>query len=201
MIQTTPPNRDVPPHTHTSRSYFAPGFARLANSGARHHKKSKTCKACRCVHEWIGTLIWRGLFLQSCKERRYLATATWAHAHLWHLMDTHGRYLSDEVAKEIHHVGYTFLLSYAAVAIVAAQKGEAGCMITPKFHYCAHMLDYVLRYKLNPRFVHCFGAEDFVGRQANVAKACHRSTCAKRCAERFLVMLGHRWAKLLRPLP
>ena len=126
-------------------------------------------------------------------RRRLIACCCYAHAQLWHIMDTSNRWFTDEQATEFHLRGYQFLLCYSALTRLCCEAREVGWMLYPKFHLMTHMLDKALSDKQNPRFTHCFGGEDFVMRMARIGKRCHRSTACLRSLQRWLHCSGKRF--------
>ena len=91
------------------------------------------------------------------------------------------------------------LVFYNALASAAADAGEHLWKVLPKHHMLTH-LAYDQAPWANPRWVHCYGDEDMVGRVKKLVNVCHGSTCARKALSRYLIIVGMRWLRLLAEL-
>lgn len=67
-----------------------------------------------------------------------------------------------------------FLLSYSWLATESHRQNKKMWSLVPKFHYFAHLVEQAQF--CNPRFVWCYGSEDFVGRASCLAQSCTRGS-------------------------
>ena len=68
--------------------------------------------------------------------------------------------------------------------------------IRPKLHYFCHLLDRMSASSLNPRTVHTFMDETFVGIIARVAKHCSSQSTSLRALQRWTLLVSVRWHAL-----
>ena len=59
--------------------------------------------------------------------------------------------------------------------------------LRPKHHCLLHLALDTLSSKLNPRVVHVFGDEAFLGKIKNIARKCHGLSMHKRVLERWIL--------------
>jgi hypothetical protein len=88
------------------------------------------------------------------------------------------------------------LVFYNALHAGAAARGEHLWKVLPKHHMVTHMV-YDQAPLANPRWVHCYGDEDMVGRVKKLVNTCHGATCARKAILRYLIIVGLRWLRLL----
>ena len=82
---------------------------------------------------------------------------------------------------------------YNALAAEAVKCGRALWRLRPKLHACTHIgFDHG---GTNPRWVHCYADEDMVGRMKRLYKKCHGATAPWRALQRYMIMVGLRWAR------
>ena len=104
------------------------------------------------------------------------------------------RFLTAEAAEELELNMETALRLYNALAAEAADCGRALWRLRPKLHACTHVgFDHG---GTNPRWVHCYADEDMVGRMKRLYKKCHGATAPSRGLQRYMIMVGLRWARL-----
>ena len=109
-------------------------------------------------------------------------------------MDSSGRFLDREQIDRAQHAGNAFLQTYMKLAHIAYEEGQCLWKLKPKFHYMNHRIDD-LSNGWNPRFLHAFMDESFMGYMSRLAKGCHRRTVLLRGLERYIVTLARRWQK------
>jgi len=89
-----------------------------------------------------------------------------------------------------------FLLAYQVLAAEAVERAEPGYKLRPKLHYFGHTVEELGDTRENPRREDLFGFEDMVGKVKKTASACDRRQVMLRFAQRRLMFLKQRWAKV-----
>eukprot|EP00969_Alexandrium_andersonii_P297494 13148242-Alexandrium_andersonii.AAC.1 len=69
--------------------------------------------------------------------------------------------------------------------------------LVPKHHYWDHILEDLASGE-NPRWLHCFQDEDFMGKVTKVCGHCHRASCVGRSLQRYRLHMFRRWDQRLR---
>ncbi len=80
----------------------------------------------------------------------------------------------------------TFLLAHLTLTLTC--QLEIGLVlfdIRPKFHHMAHMVKDIRSERQNPKFVWCFGDEDYMHHVSSLAKGAHKTTTMQRVLERL----------------
>jgi hypothetical protein len=111
------------------------------------------------------------------------------------LFDANGLVLTANVVEQISVAGDLFLLSYQALAAHNLERQVALYRVRPKTHYLCHLIEFVQRYKLNPRFVNCFMDEDFMGRVKRIIKGCYKPKVCATGPLRYLELRALRLAR------
>jgi hypothetical protein len=124
---------------------------------------------------------------------REVAVLMWGLADFQIGMDEYEMFLSDDEAARLYHAGRTFLYTYHMLAVKAFRNNVNMWLIVPKFHYLAHLVMDLPKDLVNPRFYHCFGDEDFVGKIAAIGHRVHRARNADRTIDRYLIALFDVW--------
>ena len=107
---------------------------------------------------------------------RLRRACTWGLANYLYVLDTGGEVLSNHQVDEAVYSAQVFLRTYQQLAVNAVKKEMALWKTRPKGHYFAHMVDAMQASHMNPKSVHAFGDEDFIGRVTRIASATHGRT-------------------------
>ena len=92
-------------------------------------------------------------------------------------------YLTQQEAATIHDLGIQCLHLFHVAAHIALQQSQLRWQILPKMHIFHHMCLDVLEDFYNPRAVHCFSGESFMG---FVKAVCQATNMAPNMEERVL---------------
>ena len=104
------------------------------------------------------------------------------------------RFLTAAAAEKLAHNMEMALKLYNALAAESVQTGTRLWRLRPKHHACTHIgYDH---WRTNPRRVHCYADEDMVGRMRRVYVKCHGGTAPERALQRYIIMVGLRWARV-----
>ena len=95
-------------------------------------------------------------------------------------MDVSEFYLSSS------EVGNTRQFTELALAERVASNIVRMWAVRPKSHSHTHVIYVVASTRLNPRFFHCFGDEDYVGRIGRLSARCHPTTQSLEALTRYL---------------
>ncbi len=122
-------------------------------------------------------------------------------ALLWRadcVMREAGRHIIGASAQEIKDCTLRALELYKGLAMSAPTQSRwsAGWPIKPKHHALMHIV--LDNGGTNPRMVHCYSDEDMVGRLKAIYVRCHAKTAPTRGMQRYMIMQGIRWQRLLR---
>ena len=109
---------------------------------------------------------------------RLRAFCAWSLAQFQYLQDTNGPWLSGEVAKEMDHMGRSFLIFYQKLAVDSriACPEKKMYKVVPKFHCLLHLCLFVEQTYRNPRYDHLYQEEDFMKHVGKICSKCHPST-------------------------
>ena len=80
----------------------------------------------------------------------------------------------------------------------AIASGRMRYKLRPKLHYLHHAIIDLQKTRLNPFFSTCFLDEDYMGKVKALSSKCHASTVVHRTLQRYLILLGQRWAPFRR---
>lgn len=130
---------------------------------------------------------------QRVPDERDLHICLWGATQFLHLMDMNGWMLSREAAADMCHAGEANQITYLKLAKRAAANGEHMYDMPPKFHAHSHVIDDIRNTRLNPKYFHCFGDEDFVGRIGRLSAQCHPTTQSHETLIRYLAGLRQKW--------
>ena len=113
-----------------------------------------------------------------------------------------GRHMTDEEHEEMSQAIENALLAYNALADTALRKGIRRWKVLPKMHALTHYWCS----KTNPRAVHCYLDEDFVGRLKRIVNSVHGkgTGTSKRAMIKYKIGVCLRWwdmQKTLRCIP
>ena len=112
------------------------------------------------------------------------------------IMDAADHFFSAAEAGAFYSHGFTFLATYMSLAQRAVSRNVRMYNITPKFHNVGHIVYTIQIDRVNPKFYHCYGDEDFVGRIGRVGAVVHPRTMTRRTIERYLTGLHQRYRLL-----
>ena len=137
-------------------------------------------------------------------KARELCTNTWESqlrstmirslAAFFHCLDHAGKWLNFMEQKHALHCGNLYLASYHQLAVLNFDRRRLNYKVRPKCHYfCHQILGQIEGSALNPRHVHCFADEDFMGRVAKLAKRTPGLNTSMRTTQRWLLYLAQRW--------
>ena len=110
------------------------------------------------------------------------------------ILDSSGGLLTEATARGAEMAGQRFIDIYQELAWVAFCKRKCLYKVRPKFHYLAHLIEWLPKFCENPAKLDLMAAEDFVGKVKAIARKCHASTVSLRVVERMLLFLGVRCA-------
>jgi len=85
-----------------------------------------------------------------------------------------------------------FLYSYSELHRQAASRGVHAWQIVPKLHQMHHIILDAVEDRDNPRFFHCFGDGDMVGKMLVLARAGHALTIVSSAVNNYILGLVHR---------
>ena len=109
------------------------------------------------------------------------------------IMRRAGRVLLEEEARALAAAFEGALTAYNALSVLFEEDNLYHCI--PKMHMIVHMcLDTG---RINPRFVQCYSDEDMVGRMKLIYSGCHGATAPLRSLQRYAIICGLRWLKLV----
>ena len=169
------------------------------------HYKCKASKSDKIV-AWLADVTCE--YAERCSpgarpEALRVATCTWGMAEVLNIMRCSGRYHAQSETDELLHAGTTFLFVYSHLACISATFKDghrSNCWnVVPKFHQFHELLLDVCRRDAaheNPRFYHCFGPEDMVGRMIRIAASAHHLTMAKSVLRKYCLLLQMLWGDL-----
>ena len=127
---------------------------------------------------WAATFLVDKLKEINTETSRLRAYCAWSLAQFQYLQDTNGLWLSSETAKEMAHMGRSFLLFYQRLAvdsrIVCPEKKMY--KVVPKFHCLLHLCLFTEETCRNPRYDHLYQEEDFMKHVGKICSKCHPST-------------------------
>lgn len=127
-------------------------------------------------------------------EALAVSVCNWALAEYFHLLRTGSRFFTDDEATRLNYAGHAFLQSYSSLS----RPGSTMWHLVPKFHAFHHIVLDSVSEKTNPRYYHCFGDEDMVGRCLLIARAAHASTTVSSSLGNYCLGLKTRVAGLVR---
>ena len=106
-------------------------------------------------------------------EALVLANMLWGLASYFHICKSASRFFTDGEARQLDIAGHTFLYMYSELRRVAIREQTFLWPLAPKFHMFHHIVLDAMSDRVNPRYFHCFGDEDQVGRMIILARASH----------------------------
>ena len=110
------------------------------------------------------------------EEARIVAHMLWGLSKYFHTCKRAGRFFTLGERDTVHRAGHTFLHMYSELRWRSEERASCMWGIVPKFHQYHHLVLDCFEDGYNPRFFHCFGDEDTVGKMITLAKASHAST-------------------------
>ena len=122
------------------------------------------------------------------------ATCVSAAASLHHVLEMGSQFLTRAEVIDAQRMGETFLLSYSELASSAARRGVCNYKLLPKHHFYDHIVED-LSSRENPRYLHCFADEDFMGKISRIVGRCHRGTCVRNCFRKYSLKLTRMWRR------
>jgi hypothetical protein len=127
---------------------------------------------------------------------RLISTCLYALVHLHHLMDKASMFFTTDEAATFAQSGTAFLTTWMALSRLSLDQGLPNYNITPKFHYLAHIIYTVQAERINPKFMHCYQDEDFVGRVSRIAGKTHPRKLGERTMGRYLIWFWAEWVNM-----
>ena len=138
------------------------------------------CKASEAVPltSWLADLTLQ--FSEACdpSEREHALVV----AHMLHGLCSYfctlkeaGRFLTPAERTQVYRSGHKFLYMYSELRWRSEQENTYLWGLYPKFHQYHHLVLDAYHDGCNPRYFHCFGDEDQVGRMIALARASHPS--------------------------
>lgn len=115
-------------------------------------------------------------------------------ARYFHVCKSAGRFFTDPEKDAIYNSGHEFLYMYSELRLESLQQGTNLFHLVPKFHQYHHLILDAWEDGYNPRYFHCFGDEDQVGKLLNVAAASHCNTVVSNSVDLYLIGLSKRVA-------
>ena len=138
--------------------------------------KFKAAHVKTLIH-WMSDLTSRLVNL-TCERSKCMASLFWVLSQFVQTTDSAGRFLTPLEHSDVLRAGGMFTSGFARMAKYAFDSSECLWKVRPKLHYLEHhFLDSA---NINPRFVHAFGEEDFVGKMAHIGRGCSRMTMPRR---------------------
>ena len=130
-------------------------------------------------------------------EARQTATMIWALAAFFEVLDESGRWLTHSQQQKALRCGHLYQVCYQQLAAANLQRHRLNYKIRPKQHYFAcQLLGQIASFSLNPRYVHCFPDEDFMGCMSRLAKRTSGRNTSTRTMQRWLLHVSQRWEQL-----
>ena len=88
-----------------------------------------------------------------------------------------------------------FLQRYQILASISEQKLTHLYKIKPKFHHLQHLLDWVVKFRINPGRFSCWSDEDFLGKLKRIARSCNGRAQMLRTMQKYISYLAVRWGQ------
>ncbi len=150
---------------------------------------SHTSKAChvRTMVAWIAALV---SGQTSDEHGRLRANAAWNMNEFLSILEASPLLMSSEQCEQAHRAAYMYLLSWQQLAYNAAQSGKFLYKIRPKHHYLCHIVDEMLKTKVNPLRESCLPNEAYLGKVKRLTRQCHGGNAMLRFLQRYLLNLG-----------
>jgi hypothetical protein len=130
-----------------------------------------------------------------CKVARI---CIWALAQFLHVLNVGDVWLTHAEAAAAAGAGRLHLETYGFLSARATARSCKRWRLRPKHHYFDHLCGDVQSCRLNPRILSCFCGESFLGKLKYISRATHRSKCAQRTLERYIVFAARRWERRVR---
>ena len=130
------------------------------------------------------------------------AVCCWAISEFGVLLDGAKLWLSESEGIRAAELGLLFGQLYLWLARQALQRFRPRYKIRPKFHdfLCGIVMRLARGSRTNPRWLACFGEEDYIGKICGMLKgSMHPSTYGKRALERSLLGLNAHLMELEAP--
>jgi hypothetical protein len=105
---------------------------------------------------------------------RHVLRAARALDKVYSIMHEEEMFINAETYWLLQKTATMFLLSYNWLASEAFRQDRKMWSLVPKHHYFAHLIEQAKF--CNPRYVWCYGSEDFVGRASCLAQSCTRGS-------------------------
>jgi len=159
------------------------------------------CKAAQTAPlvAWLADLMlqWTECCPPAEKETALItANMLWGLSRYFWICKNGGRFFTPVERNEIHESGHTFLFMYSELRRLSHEKGTFLWQFIPKFHQYHHLILDAVADGCNPRFFHCFGDEDQVGRMLKIARASHATTVVFNTVTLFWIGLVRRLSSL-----
>jgi len=162
-------------------------------------QKSAKAAAVRGLQYWLAEVCTRHAIAHPTEENLNMAGLFLGLATFDQTCREATRFPTAEQSEKMADSVESALTFYNALAERADREGAWLWKILPKHHMFTHMA-YDQAPWANPRWVHCYGDEDMVGRVKKLVNTCHGATCGRKALLRYLIIVGVRWLRLLAEL-
>ena len=110
-------------------------------------------------------------------DGKLLSTYAWAMADFYYTLDEAGQILTDDELSRATRAGRLFLLTYGVLAARDLALGVVNFKLIPTHHCVDHKIINLARTRENPRWLHNYLAEDYLGKITRVIARTHRLSC------------------------
>jgi hypothetical protein len=168
----------------TQASLGLPGFPELPGKAAD----------CRKSFGWLA-LVTAAYSLGQGRMAEVMATCCYCMALFWNILDKSPMFLTDEEAGRAREAGEGYLRAYVWLAGDALERRHCRWKVRPKMHSFHHTVLALRHSRLNPRFMTCWGDEDYVGKLAKISRKAHVRTLALATLRRYLAACAEQWSQ------
>ena len=96
-------------------------------------------------------------------------------------------FLSKDEQQESSALLELHLISYQYLASESLKSQRLGYYVRPKFHYCAHLLEWLKERGANPQAFSCFMDEDHMKALRGIVTSLHPTTSIMKLAPRYML--------------
>ena len=156
-----------------------------------------SCKASECVPlvAWLASTVLQ--YSEVCPpskkpEALVVSNMFWGLSTYFWVCKKASRFFTDAEAEAVNHAGHTFLYMYSELRRTSISEATYMWNITPKWHQFHHLILDSVSDRSNPRYFHCFGDEDQIGKMLLLAAASHSATVVESTVTLYWVGLIRR---------
>ncbi len=147
---------------------------------------------------WLASLVL--VYTEVCPPSRKseaLVVASMLHglASYFYVCKQAGRFFAEQEADQVHSSGHQYLFMYSELRRRSIHENTNLWHLIPKHHQFQHLLLDCQLDRVNPRWFHCFGDEDQIGRVLRVSRAAHAGTVVTSTMSLYRFGLVRRLAK------